>query len=214
MTPIATATPTVPLTPTPTQTPVPTATPAPTRTVSPTATPIEAPVSRPMPSLPPMIKAQPSVVEKTSPSAAAKKTESPKATIPLPEIADSQYYSPEVKKVIDVGLDLTTQNLPYKYASADPAKGGMDCSGFIYYVLSKSGIKDVPRDARDQYIWVRKTGNFQAVLAQRDDTFELDELKPGDLLFWASNYGISRDADITQTMIYVGREADRYQRLM
>ena len=134
--------------------------------------------------------------------------------ISIADISDSQSYSPEVKKVVDLGLDLSAQNLGYKYASADPAKGGMDCSGFIYYVLSKSGIKDVPRDARDQYIWVRKTGNFQAVLAQRDDTFELDSLKPGDLLFWASNYGISRDPDITQTMIYLGRDAERNQRLM
>ena len=90
----------------------------------------------------------------------------------------------------------------------------MDCSGFIYYVLLKCGIKDVPRDAREQYIWVRKAGNFQAVLAQRDDTFELDALKPGDLLFWASNYGISRDPDITQTMIYLGREKGTNQRIM
>src|SRR5205085_4246159 len=97
---------------------------------------------------------------------------------------------------------------------ADPVNGGMDCSGFIYYVLSKCGVKDVPRDAREQYIWVRKAGTFQAVLAQRDDTFELDALKPGDLLFWASNYGISRDPDITQTMIYLGREKGSNQRLM
>ena len=161
-----------------------------------------------------MIKALPLVVAKPSTPPMAAGTGTPKATIPLPEIADSQNYSPEVKKVIDLGLDLSTQNLTYKYASADPAKGGMDCSGFIYYVLSKSGIKDVPRDARDQYIWVRKSGHFQAVLAQRDDTFELDELKPGDLLFWASNYGISRDPDIMQTMIYLGREKGTNKRLM
>jgi len=116
--------------------------------------------------------------------------------------------------MIDRGLDLTTRNLGYKYASADPAKGGMDCSGFIYYVLAQSGVKEVPRDARDQYIWVRKSGNFKVVLAQRDDSFELDELKPGDLLFWASNYGISRDPDITQTMIYLGRERGTNKRLM
>ena len=151
---------------------------------------------------------------KSSPSAIAKKAGTPSATISVTEISDSKSYSPEVKKVIDLGLDLTTQNLGYKYASADPAKGGMDCSGFIHYVLSKCGIKDVPRDAREQYVWVRKAGNFQAVLAQRDDTFELDALKPGDLLFWASNYGISRDPDITQTMIYLGRGRGTNQRIM
>ena len=149
-----------------------------------------------------------------APSPIAKKTSRPNATVVIAEIADSPSYSPEVKKVIDLGLNLTTQNLGYKYASADPANGGMDCSGFIYYVLSKCGIKDVPRDAREQYIWVRKAGNFQAVLAQRDDSFELDALKPGDLLFWASTYGVSRDPDITQTMIYLGREKGTNQRIM
>ena len=122
-------------------------------------------------------------------------------------------YPPEVRKIVDVGLDLARKNLRYQYPSADSAKGGMDCSGFIYYVLTKAGINNVPRDAREQYVWLRKAGNFQAVLAQRDDTFELDSLKPGDLLFWATNFGVSREPEITQTMIYVGRDRAN-QRLM
>ena len=158
-----------------------------------------------------MIKTQPSPTEKPSLPPAPKKTATPSATIP---IAESETYSPEVRKIVDLSLGLTTRNLSYKYASADPAKGGMDCSGFIHYVLTQSGIKGVPRDARDQYVWVRKAGNFQAVLAQRDDTFELDGLKLGDLLFWSSNFGVSRDPDITQTMIYLGREKGTNQRLM
>ena len=151
---------------------------------------------------------------KPTASPVARKTGILRTTISMAEIADSPNYSPEVKKVIDLSLNLTTQNLGYKYASADPVNGGMDCSGFIYYVLSKCGVKDVPRDARQQYIWVRKAGNFQAVLAQRDDTFELDALTPGDLLFWASTYGVSRDPDITQTMIYLGRQMGTNQRIM
>jgi len=105
-------------------------------------------------------------------------------------------------------------NLGYKHGSADPASGGMDCSGFIYYALSKCGIQEVPRDAREQYIWVRKAGNFQAVLAQRDDTFELDALRPGDLLFWSSTYSVNRDPAITHTMIYLGREKATNRRVM
>src|SRR5207248_6262550 len=117
-------------------------------------------------------------------------------------------------KLLDLSLRLTNQNLGYKYGSADPANGGMDCSGFIYYVLSKSGIKDPPRDAREQYIWVRKAGNFQAVLGHSDDTFELDGLKPGDLLFWANTSGVSREPEIAQTMIYIGHDKATKQRLM
>ncbi len=87
-------------------------------------------------------------------------------------------------------------------------------SGFVYHVLSRCGIKDVPRDAREQYVWVRKAGTFEAVLAQRDDSFELDALKPGDLLFWATPYSVSREPDVIQTMIYIGRDKATNQRLM
>jgi len=151
---------------------------------------------------------------KSAPSPIAKKVSTPNAAISLAEISDSQSYSPEVRKIIDLGFNLTAKNLGYKYASADPLKGGMDCSGFIYYVLSKSGIKDVPRDAREQYVWVRKAGTFEAVLAQREDSFELDALKPGDLLFWATPYSVSREPDVIQTMIYIGRDKATNQRLM
>ena len=143
-----------------------------------------------------------------------KPTSIPNATISSTEISGYEKYPPEIRKIIDRSLSLTTQNLGYKYGSADPANGGMDCSGFIYYVLSQSGIRDVPRDAREQYIWVRKNGNFQTVLAHRDDTFELDALKPGDLLFWTGTYSINRDPDITHTMIYLGREKATNQRIM
>jgi cell wall-associated NlpC family hydrolase len=119
-----------------------------------------------------------------------------------------------VRKIIESGLALTTQNLGYKYGSADPASGGLDCSGFIHYVLSKEGMKDVPRDAREQYIWVRKAGTFKAVLGHSDDTFELDELKPGDLLFWSGTYSVDRDPAITHTMIYLGREKATNHRIM
>ena len=185
----------------------------------PTETPAEMPAERPMPSLPPVIapatsasSAPPS--KTSSPSPIAKKIETPKPVVPIDQIAESSNYLPEVGKIVDLVLELTTKNLGYKYVSADPKNGGMDSSGFIYYVLTQSGTKGVPRDAREQYIWVRKAGNFKAVLAQRDDSFELDELKPGDLLFWATNFGVSRDPEITQTMIYVGHEKATNQRLM
>ncbi len=148
-----------------------------------------------------------------TPSPTAKKKE-PNATITTEEIVGYENYSPEVRKIIESALALTTQDLGYKYGSADPANGGMDCSGFIYYVLSKTGMADVPRDAREQYIWVRKAGNFQAVLGRSDDTFELDDLKPGDLLFWSGTYNVDRDPDITHTMFYLGREKANNHRIM
>jgi peptidoglycan DL-endopeptidase CwlO len=130
------------------------------------------------------------------------------------EVVGYETSSPTVRKLLDVALGLTNQNLGYKYGSADPKNGGMDSSGFIQYVLQQAGVKNPPRDAREQYVWVRKAGNFQAVLAHRDDSFELDALKPGDLLFWSSTYFVDRDPSITNTMIYLGREKGTNQRLM
>jgi cell wall-associated NlpC family hydrolase len=111
-----------------------------------------------------------------------------------------------VQKLLGDALDLTRRNLAYAYGSADPANGGMDCSGFIYYVLRANGVPDVPRDASEQYVWVRKAGNFRAVLSRGLDSFEFDELKPGDLLFWTGTYDVERDPPVTHTMIYVGKE--------
>jgi cell wall-associated NlpC family hydrolase len=123
-------------------------------------------------------------------------------------------YPPEVRKLINGALALTTRNLGYKYGSADPDAGGMDCSGFIYYVLIQNGVKDVPRDASGQYSWVRKAGKFQAVISRNENTFELEELKPGDLLFWTGTYNVEKDPPITHTMIYLGREKKSNQRIM
>lgn len=134
--------------------------------------------------------------------------------ISVAEISDASAYSPDVRKIVDTGLDLTTRNLTYKYNSADPKNGGMDCSGFIHYVLTQSGVQNVPRDAREQYAWVRKAGNFQTVLGHSDESFELDGLRPGDLLFWANTSGPSHEPEITQIMIYIGRDKSTNQRLM
>jgi cell wall-associated NlpC family hydrolase len=202
---------------------VPAKTPTESINPEPELTPAETPESRPMPSMPTMMTASPPSANKTPASSGtlkttaapvAKKMEEFKPVIPSDQIAESSSYPAQVRKIVDFGLYLAAQHLTYKYASADPAKGGMDCSGFIHYVLTQSGIADAPRDAREQYAWIRKAGNFKAVLAQRDDTFELDELQPGDLLFWATNFGVSRDPQIIQTMIYIGRDKTTNARLM
>jgi cell wall-associated NlpC family hydrolase len=123
-------------------------------------------------------------------------------------------YPPKVRQILDAGLALAKQNLGYTYGSADPGNGGMDCSGFIYYVLNQNGFPDVPRDSSQQYVWVRKAGNFYAVLSRKEDSFEFDDLKPGDLLFWRGTYNIDRDPSITHTMIYLGREKRTNKRVM
>jgi cell wall-associated NlpC family hydrolase len=130
----------------------------------------------------------------------------PMATIKPEALREFAAQPPQVQQLIGNALALTERNLGYKYGSADPAAGGMDCSGFIFYVLSNAGYKDVPRDSSGQYAWVRKNSDFHAVLSRSGESFELDGLKPGDLMFWSGTYKIDRDIPITHVMIYLGKE--------
>jgi cell wall-associated NlpC family hydrolase len=173
---------------------------SPTPTASPEESPVPSPTETPGPS--------------RSPHRGAEKKSAPNVTLSPDEIAGYDNYSPKVRQILDAGLALTKENLGYTYGSADPADGGMDCSGFIYYLLTENGFKDVPRDSSQQYVWVRKAGDFNAVLSRKEDSFELDALKPGDLLFWRGTYNIDRDPPITHTMIYLGREKRTKKRVM
>jgi cell wall-associated NlpC family hydrolase len=187
--------------------PSPTATPkskSKRKKASPTPTPGESPSATETPSASPA----------ESPEAGRGKKGAPNVSLSPDEIVDYENYPPKVRQILDAGLGLTKQNLGYTYGSADPANGGMDCSGFIYYVLKQNGFPDVPRDSSQQYVWVRKAGNFYAVLSRKEDSFEFDDLKPGDLLFWRGTYNIDRDPPITHTMIYLGREKRTKKRVM
>ena len=138
----------------------------------------------------------------------------PNVSLSPDQLEGYQNDPPKVRQILDAGLQLTKENLGYTYGSADPKNGGMDCSGFVYYLLQQNGFSDVPRDSSQQYVWVRKAGNFKAVVGRKEDSFELDDLKPGDLLFWRGTYNIDRDPPITHTMIYLGREKRTNKRVM
>jgi peptidoglycan DL-endopeptidase CwlO len=136
------------------------------------------------------------------------------ASIDPSQLKEFDSQPQRVQDLIRSALDLTKRNLAYTYGSSDPAGGGMDCSGFIYYVLSNAGFKDVPRQSSDQYLWVRKDGNFRAVLSRNSDTFELEDLRPGDLMFWSGTYKVDRDVPVTHVMIYLGKEKGTNKRVM
>jgi peptidoglycan DL-endopeptidase CwlO len=187
-------------------------TPAPRESPSPSATTTPEETATPSPSVTPTPTETPHPAPTASRSPGKKGA--PNATISPSEIRGYDGYPPKVRQIIEYGLDLTKQNLDYNYGSADPANGGMDCSGFIYHVLQQNGFSDVPRDSSQQYVWVRKAGNFRAVLSRHEDSFELDALKPGDLLFWTGTYKIDRDPPVTHIMIYLGREKGTNKRIM
>lgn len=119
-----------------------------------------------------------------------------------------------VRQLIESSLALARRNLTYTFGSADPAQGGMDCSGFIYYILRQHGFADLPRDSRGLYTWVRKARAFRAVISRAPDAFELDELLPGDLLFWTGTYAVEQDPPISHVMLYLGTEKTGGGRVM
>jgi cell wall-associated NlpC family hydrolase len=187
--------------------PSPTATPkskSKRKKASPTPTPEESPSATETPSASPGETPEPARAKKGWPN----------VSLSPDQIEGYENYPPKVRQILDAGLALAKQNLGYTYGSADPANSGMDCSGFVYYVLKQNGFSDVPRDSSQQYVWVRKAGDFKAVVGRKEDSFELDDLKPGDLLFWRGTYNIDRDPPITHSMIYLGREKRTNKRVM
>lgn len=152
---------------------------------------------------------------------------SEKASAPAPPAEDSKNASLEpsslaefsaqpaaVQQLITSALALTKQNLGYTYGSADPASGGMDCSGAIFYLLEQQGLAGVPRDSAGQYVWVRKAGGFRAVNSTKAESFEFSDLLPGDLMFWTGTYEVQREFPITHVMLYLGTERKTGNRVM
>jgi cell wall-associated NlpC family hydrolase len=199
----------------PTETPEPSASPKSKKhKKSPSPSPTETPSPTPVETLAPSPTPDETATASPSASSSPAKKKGAVATISPNEIKGFENYPSDVRKLISTALELTTRNLDYKYGSADPANGGMDCSGFVFYVLTQNGVSDVPRDSSQQYVWLRKAGTFRAVNSRHEDTFELDELVAGDLLFWTGTYSIERDPPITHAMIYLGREKGTNQRIM
>jgi hypothetical protein len=130
------------------------------------------------------------------------------------ELKEFEKQSPAVQTLLKSALALVGRNLKYQYGSANPDQGGLDCSGAVYYVLRQAGIQEVPRQANQMYSWVRKAGFFQAVWSTDPGTFELEALKPGDLMFWTGTYEIERDPPVTHVMIYLGKEKGTGKRVM
>lgn len=125
--------------------------------------------------------------------------------IPITQIVNYDNYPQAVKNIIAKALILSQKNLTYLYGSADPKNAGMDCSGTMYYLLTSMGIKSVPRQSSDIYLWVLKNGHFHATNTLDFNSPEFNNLKPGDLLFWSGTYAIKRDPPITHVMLYLGK---------
>ena len=140
----------------------------------------------------------------------------PNATLDPTDLAEFSAQPPRVQELITAALALTKRNLGYTFGSDDPARGGMDCSGTISYVLRAHGWKDVPRDSPSQYAWTRTAGGaFHEVASKSADSAEFAGLRPGDLLFWSGTYNTGRSGvAVSHVMLYLGTETTTHQRVM
>lgn len=99
--------------------------------------------------------------------------------------------------------------LPYVFGGADPALGGLDCSGAMYYVMTRLGLAP-PRTSAGQYAWVRDHLRLHLIPddASTTEHLSLAWLLPGDLLFWSTPAAGSAPplVNITHVAMYLGRE--------
>ena len=158
-------------------------------------------------------KAQPAAAnqETSGAASAAKKPEAPKpaavSTLAPSELAGFAELPPRVQALIRRALDLTRRNLAYTFASHDPAKGGMDCSGAVFHVLQGEGFREAPRQSDEMCRWI----SGKSVLHRAEKAASLDDeafaaLRPGDLLFWTGTYDHARRAvPVSHVMIYLGK---------
>jgi hypothetical protein len=129
------------------------------------------------------------------------------STMLTSELADFDKQPVEVQTLIRSALGLTEQKLTYVFGSHDPRRGGMDCSGAIYYLLTQAGLNETPRQSDQICEWLMKKGLFRRT-AQADTLNhpELATLRPGDLLFWSGTYNTTRrKTPVTHVMLYLGK---------
>ena len=133
------------------------------------------------------------------------------ATLTTAALAGFAGLSAPRRRLIETALGVARNWpwLPYVYGGADPALGGMDCSGAMYYVLIQCGLSP-PRTSAGQYLWLRDHQQLHLVTAAvtAGDDPSLAGLRPGDLLFWGTGQqaGDETIPNITHVAMYLGRE--------
>lgn len=126
------------------------------------------------------------------------------APLPIAQLKGYRNYDPRVKYFFVQARHLSQKHLTYRFGSADPRLGGMDCSGVIYYLLHQLQIQDVPRQAYGIYRWTLKYGTFHQVHSNNLRSRDFSHLRPGDLLFWSGTY--KGAPPISHVMIYLGND--------
>lgn len=109
---------------------------------------------------------------------------------------------------------LAKAGFPYVFGAEDPAEGGFDCSGVIYYLLGRHGMQYIPRTAYEQYRWLEGAGTLRSVPVGASAESVYRALQPGDLLFWEGTYQTGRTPNVSHVMLYMGYDAAKREHHM
>lgn len=99
-----------------------------------------------------------------------------------------------------VANQLAGVGLPYRWGGADPAAGGLDCSGFIKAVFQRAYGLSLPDESGKQYEWLCQHGRVWNAATG----WSPSDLQPGDLIFWSGTWPSQRASPITHVMMYAG----------
>ncbi len=121
--------------------------------------------------------------------------------VPDRSATSSSPSTASVGKIQQNARKISRLRLPYVFGGSKPEDGGMDCSGSIQYLLSKSGVQNVPRTSFAQYEWVKKNSRLR-----RGREIQASKLEQGDLIFWGGTYDSGHK--VSHVMIYLGEAPD------
>lgn len=105
---------------------------------------------------------------------------------------------------------LAGKKLHYVFGADNPDSGSLDCSSTVQYLLTKVGIKDVPRTSYDQYDWLKRKKLLDDVYGKAAPSKLLKKLSPGDLIFWGGTWNSGHR--VSHVMLYMGYDpkADKH----
>ncbi|MDX2227779.1 MAG: NlpC/P60 family protein [Verrucomicrobiae bacterium] len=113
---------------------------------------------------------------------------------------DDAFYG---RKIALLCEELHQKNLKYLWASDDPAKGGLDCSGVVRHIFREVYGVDLPDESGLQYEYLKKHGQ---VWDARSKNWSPLKLQTGDLIFITGTYKSDRVSPITHVVIYINEE--------
>lgn len=125
------------------------------------------------------------------------------------ELAEFDGLAEDRRKLIGAALAVGNDSpwLPYQDGGADPAAGGFDCSGAMYFVMRKAGLEP-PRSSAGQWEWLKAAGRLKVVAPEAADLEHpsLADLKPGDLVFWEKAAADGKGMRIHHVAMVLGKE--------